>query len=251
VITPVGSTRQLLLGEVTGAYRHGAESVAPVAGYGHVRPVRWIRSESGHLLPPALRHQLTSPLVIHRPAGQRTLARLVAEGRAAAADLALDVGAGHPDPLAETRMRSMELVKDVLARLPVEALGEVVIAVLGALGLVAFVADPRSDAGEELEASERPLRSDGGVRVLLRAEPGRLFTVEDLDGFAVTLTGSERGVVVATGGFVGPCRDAAAGQGIDLIDVTRLAELVVREYERLDDRARQLVPLTPVLFPVV
>jgi len=58
-------------------------------------------------------------------------------------------------------------------------------------------------------------------------------------------------VFVALGGFTRAAEDAARRQErrkITLIDLNRLVELWVEFYAKLDDLARERLPLTPIYF---
>jgi len=68
----------------------------------------------------------------------------------------------------------------------------------------------------------------------------------------VELIGDEDvGLYVSTGGFTKDAEDYARGhrsKRITLIDLEKLVDLWIESYEKLEDRARQRLPLTPIYF---
>jgi hypothetical protein len=74
VVTPEPATRTLLLGRVSGAYRHLDDPIAPT--YSHAREVRWFARASRDELSYGARNSLGSLLTFSRPGHQGELLRL-------------------------------------------------------------------------------------------------------------------------------------------------------------------------------
>jgi restriction system protein len=72
-----------------------------------------------------------------------------------------------------------------------------------------------------------------------------------LNSFLALIDDGDVGLFVSTGGFTKDSEDAARRQTnrkITLIDLDRLVELWIEAYEKLGDKARQRLPLTPIYF---
>ena len=75
--------------------------------------------------------------------------------------------------------------------------------------------------------------------------------VVTLNSFLALIDDGDVGLFVSTGGFTKDAEEAARRQTnrkITLIDLDRLVELWIESYRKLDEKARQKLPLTPIYF---
>jgi restriction system protein len=116
---------------------------------------------------------------------------------------------------------------------------------------VGWVSPPGKDGGVDIIAHTDPL----GTRVpRIKVQVKRVITKVDVDGlksFMAVINDDDVGLYVSTGGFTRDAEMFARSQErrkITLIDFERLVDLWVEFYAKLDDAARQRLPLTPIYF---
>lgn len=116
---------------------------------------------------------------------------------------------------------------------------------------VLWVAPPGPDRGIDIVASGDQLGiADPRVKVQVKHR-GSAAEVGDLRSFLAVLGTHDVGIYVSTGGFT---RDAWAEarthetRKITLLDLERVVELWIANYERIDGAHRQLLPLRPVCY---
>jgi restriction system protein len=113
-----------------------------------------------------------------------------------------------------------------------------------------WVAPPGKDGGIDIIAHSDPL---GTRPPRIKVQVKRQQQAVDSDGlhsFLSRITQDDAGIFVCIGGFT---RDAQAAvrsdhRKITLVDLERLVELWIEFYGKLDDRARERMPLTPIYF---
>jgi restriction system protein len=123
---------------------------------------------------------------------------------------------------------------------------------LKALGYyVSWVSPPGKDGGIDIIAHVDPLGTQPPrVKVQVKRTIERI-SVTTLNSFLALIDDGDVGLFVSTGGFTKDSEDAARRQTnrkITLIDLDRLVELWIEAYEKLGDKARQRLPLTPIYF---
>jgi restriction system protein len=123
---------------------------------------------------------------------------------------------------------------------------------LKAMGyFVMWVSPPGKDAGIDILASTDPLGTKTPrikVQVKRRTEA---VNVEGLRSFMALLGEGDVGLFVSASGFTKDASEEARTQEkrkVTLIDLERLFDLWVENYSRLNDEARQLLPLKPVYY---
>jgi restriction system protein len=75
--------------------------------------------------------------------------------------------------------------------------------------------------------------------------------LQTLNSFLAIVDRDDVGLYVSIGGFTKDAEDAARKQTtrkITLINVERLVELWIESYDKLDQKSRQRLPLSPIYF---
>jgi restriction system protein len=141
-----------------------------------------------------------------------------------------------------------------VAEMPPYDFQDLVAALLKAMNYhVAWVSPPGPDRGIDLIAYSDPLGTSNPrivVQVKRRAADSRI-SADELRSFMAVLGDRDVGIYIASGGFTNEAEREARSQErrrLTLVDTTRLVELWIEHYARLDDTDRQRLPLKPVYF---
>ena len=139
-----------------------------------------------------------------------------------------------------------------LAGMPPYEFQELVADLLRAMGYyVDWVAPPGADGGIDVIAYADPLGTAGPrVKVQVKRRASK-STADDMRSFLAVLGEQDSGLFVSTGGFTSEAQREVRAQEkrrVVLVDDTRLVELWIEHYSRLDDEARQRLPLRPIYF---
>lgn len=123
---------------------------------------------------------------------------------------------------------------------------------LRAMGyFVSWVSPPGKDGGVDIIAHTDPL---GTKPPRIKVQVKRVGQKVDNDGlksFLAIIGDHDMGIFVATAGFTRDAEEFARSQErrqITLINLERLVDLWIQHYSRLEDLARQRLPLTPIYF---
>jgi restriction system protein len=124
--------------------------------------------------------------------------------------------------------------------------------VLQAMGYhVSWVAPPGKDDGVDIIAFTDPLGTQAPRIKVQVKRVGQKVDKSGLQSFIAIVNDGDVGLYVSTGGFTRDAEQFARSQErrkITLIDLKRLVDLWVEHYAKLDDLARQRLPLTPIYF---
>lgn len=116
---------------------------------------------------------------------------------------------------------------------------------------VSWIAPQGPDRGVDVIAHLDPLGITGPrIKVQVKRQADRI-EVKDLRSFISTVSDTDVGLFVATGGFSRPSEDEARTQErrrIMLVDLRRLFDLWVEHYSRIPEQYRRLLPLKAVHF---
>ena len=116
---------------------------------------------------------------------------------------------------------------------------------------VQWEAPPGPDRGIDIVASGDPLgAASSRLKIQVKRRADRI-NVDGLRAFLAVLGDADIGIFVSAGGFTRDAEQEARTQErrrITLVDLDRLVSLWVENYARLDESARQLLPLRPVHF---
>lgn len=131
-------------------------------------------------------------------------------------------------------------------------LQKLVAALLRAMGYhVSWIAPPGPDKGIDIIAHNDPLGTSAPrikVQVKRRADK---INVEGLRSFISILAEQDIGIFVSTGGFTSDAESEARTKEtrmVTLLDLEKLVELWVSNYEKIEESDKRLLPLKPVYY---
>jgi len=185
--------------------------------------------------------------------------RLYREWKKGQPKLEDDEGEGEVDEptssLEEAEESAWAEIREYVSGMPPYDFQDLVAALLKAMGYhVLWVAPPGPDRGVDIIAHNDPLGTTAPrIKVQVKRQAESKIGREGVSAFLGTLGGADVGIFVSAGGFTAEAeREARSHEGrrITLIDLDRLVELWIEHFERLDDEARQMLPLKPVYFLV-
>ena len=161
----------------------------------------------------------------------------------------------EPSPgsiLEEAEENAWREIKNFLSAMNPYDFQSLVAGLLKAMGYhVQWEAPPGPDRGIDIVASADPLgAASPRLKIQVKRRADRI-NVDGLRAFLAVLGDDDIGIFVSLGGFTRDAEQEARTQErrrITLIDLDRLVGLWVEHYARLDEEARQLLPLRPVHF---
>lgn len=114
-----------------------------------------------------------------------------------------------------------------------------------------WIAPPGKDGGLDIVAYPDPLGTrPPRIKVQVKRQQQRI-SADGVRSFIALVNEDDAGLFVATGGFTRDAEEFARMQErrkITLIDLERFVDLWVEFYPKLDDIARERLPLTPIHF---
>jgi len=246
VLSPDPSSREVLVGEVTGEYRYDP---TPTDGaYPQVRDVKW----RGRMPRDKMKPQFRSSV-----GGQATIFTVEGYGDEIKAILAGDVPpTGGPekeeedtfDFLADTQEKADELIADHIASLAWDDFELLVAAVLRTLGFRTKLSRRGADGGYDIVAHPDALGfEEPRVKVEVKHRKGAMGG-PDVRNFRSTIRSGEKGLYVSTGGFKGDAKAELekAGTPFTLMDQDEFIALLTENYDKLEPEFQALVPLRKV-----
>jgi restriction system protein len=249
------STRLYLLGTVRSDLSWVAESDLP-----RVRKVAWENQVLRDTLSAPTRNTLGAIQTIFRvdaEAAKEVWDRALALDtspvttlpEAAAEDVASGDGSGLERDMVA---RATRLIEDRIMRLTPDEIPDLFGGILRAMGYKTRVSPPGPDRGVDIFASPDGLGLQE-PRIFVEVKHRRAaMAAPDLRTFLGGRKPGDRCIYVSTGGFTKEARYEADRSSIPLalVDLARLAELLVEHYESLDVSARTLIPLTRLHWPI-
>lgn len=143
-------------------------------------------------------------------------------------------------------------IEDYLKSMPPYDLQKLVASLLKAMGYhVSWISPPGKDGGLDILAWNDPLGTrPPRIKVQVKREQGTT-NVSTLRSFMALLGDNDVGIFVSTGGFTKDAEDEARTQQsrqVTLVNLQRLFELWVEHINKLDEEARDFLPLKPIYF---
>jgi restriction system protein len=143
-------------------------------------------------------------------------------------------------------------IEDYLSTLNPFDLQHLVADLLEAMGYhPSWVSPPGRDGGIDIIAYTDPLGTrPPRIKVQVKRQAQRIDE-DGLRSFLALVNEDDVGLFVSIGGFTRAAEEAARKQErrkITLIDASRLVDLWIEFYDKLDDIARERLPLTPIHF---
>ncbi|MCK4532500.1 restriction endonuclease [bacterium] len=144
-----------------------------------------------------------------------------------------------------------EFIKDKILTLDWEEMQELVAGILRAMGYKTRVSARGADRGVDVIASPDGLGLEQPrIKVEVKHRAGTIGS-NQLRSFIGGLTSSDRGLYVSTGGFSKDARYEAERSNIPitLIDIDSLTELLIENYDKVDNDIMTLIPLKKLYWP--
>jgi restriction system protein len=143
-------------------------------------------------------------------------------------------------------------IEEYLQNMPPYDLQKLVAALLKAMGYhVSWISPPGKDGGLDILAWNDPLGTKPPrMKVQVKREKDAT-NVSTLRSFMALLGDNDVGVFVSTGGFTKDAEDEARTQQsrqVTLVNLQRLFELWVEHIGKLDEEAKDWLPLKPIYF---
>jgi restriction system protein len=230
----------------------------PVAGFPNVREVEWAKRFSRDELPKRILYQLGSLLTLSQPSAQDEL-RAFLQGAPLHPSTEEDAveGGSDEDPgggvelYEELRSQTAELIRAKIADLDAYETQDLVAGILRSMGYFTQVAPVGKDGGVDIVASRDALGVEPPIiKVQVKARPNDRSGPSEIRQLAGLLgPQDERGIFVSTGGYTRDAENDAKVARIGLIGMERLVELLLENYDRLDQDTKSLVPLRRLYVP--
>lgn len=131
-------------------------------------------------------------------------------------------------------------------------LQKLVAALLRAMGYhVSWIAPPGPDKGIDIVAHNDPLgTSPPRIKVQVKRRADKI-RVDDLRAFISLLGEQDVGIFISTGGFTSDAESEARTKEtrkLTLLDLEKLVDLWVKNYEKIEESDKRLLPLKPVYY---
>jgi restriction system protein len=146
-----------------------------------------------------------------------------------------------------------EKIKDRIARLDEYTMQDLVASLLRALGYKTLVSQPGADRGKDILASPDGFGFQAPrIVVEVKHRPRQRMGAPEIRSFIGGRKAHESGLYVSTGGFTREAYYEAERSNIPLtlLDFENLIKAVLRAYPSFDEQGRQILPLTPIYWPL-
>ncbi|GGX66955.1 restriction endonuclease [Litorimonas cladophorae] len=148
--------------------------------------------------------------------------------------------------------RAADIIADKLVRLSWEDMQEVVAGVLRGMGYKTDVSPKGPDRGKDIIASPDGLGfSDPRIIVEVKHRASTSMGASEIRAFLGGRQDGDKCLYVSTGGFTKEARYEAerSRYPLKLLTLSELTELILADYEALDAKTRELIPLTRIYWP--
>ncbi len=250
ILTPDKRSRELLVGEIVGAYRFD-----PMFGngvYTHTRPVRWRGRIARDRMSDRFRASTGSIMTLFSVDGYNDEIEALLQAPTTPVGVPDDAAEREPYSFLDTtRQTATELIADLVAQVPWDAFEELVAAVLRALGFRTRLTQRGADGGVDIVAHPDALGFEE-PRIKVQAKHLKSAVgAPDVRNFRSTVGPGEKGLFVCTGGFT---KDALqeplrAGAPLVLMDRDEFVALLLENYDELESEFNALLPLERVWIP--
>lgn len=154
--------------------------------------------------------------------------------------------------LEEAEEAALEQIRAHIAQISPYDFQDLIAGLIEATGYhVSWVAPPGPDRGVDIVASGDQLGiAEPRVKVQVKHRASTA-DVSDLRSFWAVLGTNDVGIFVSTGGFTRDAQFEARGhetRRLTLLDLDRVLELWIANYDKIDERRRALLPLRPIHF---
>ena len=252
VLTPITSTRQALIGKVTGPYRHNP--AAETECLTNTRSVEWIRTDvQRDDLPTGLRLSLGALMTVfsvndHADEIEQVIEREQEPDTEAEGEDEYEY-VSYAEYFSEVEANAKERILDRLYNFDGHEFEGVVGDVLQAMGFTVRGHGRGPDGGVDLVATPDKLGFEK-PRIKVQAKRRRAAMGRpEVQQLAGTLRDGEKGLFVSLGGFATGTQSESS-QSMTLMDGYQFVDLLLDHYEDLSPETRTRVPLKRLYVPV-
>jgi len=165
---------------------------------------------------------------------------------------AVDATAEASVTFEEAEEQAWKEIEDYLRAMPPYEVQDLVADLLKALGYyVAWISPPGKDGGVDIIAHTDALGTQAPRIKVQVKRTAQKIDLQTLNSFLAIIDADDVGLYVSTGGFTKDAEDTArrqAGRKVTLIDLERLVDLWIGAWDKLDEKARRRLPLSPIYF---
>ena len=221
------------------------------------RRVTWIGSVSRDELSIGTRNTLGAIMTLFKLSDTAQLEISSLAGLTSASDIVSNVtreaaeATAVTDPFGDISEQALERIKDRILGLEWDELQELVAALLRALGYRTIVSGAGADRGRDIVASRDGFGFEA-PRIVVEVKHRRgAMGAPEVRAFLGGRHSEDKGLYVSTGGFTREAQYEAerASTVTHLMTLDGLARALVEQYESLDPRGRNLLPLTRLYWP--
>ena len=250
IVTYDTASRIYLVGEIVGDYKFDPSLVPENP---NTRAVRWLGDVDRDRLSVGTRNSLGSSLTLFRLSED-----VVAEIREVLTGIVPPQSvpsepsvADETELLSDVQAKALEFIKDRVAKLPWDAMQELVAGLLRAMGYKTQVSPAGSDRGKDIIASPDGFGFEAPRIVVEVKHRSQQMGSAEIRGFLGGRHPQDRGLYVSTGGFSREALYEAdrANIPLQLMDLNLLVHTILQHYEKFDVQTQRILPLTRVYWP--
>lgn len=248
LLTYEKATRELIIGIVEGSYAYDPRLFGE--DYPQVRHVKWCRRVSRDLFTAAARNSMGSTLTVFRLEDHLDEIHTLAT-QEEPEPVSTPVDEEEPPFHEDVRSRASELIADLVSRLDGYQFQELVAGTLRAMGFHAVSSSPGRDRGVDIVAAPDPLGlEEPRIKVQVKHRSSSV-SGEEMRAFLTASQGYSP-LFVSTGGFSPDARYEAerAGRSISLLDRDEFINVLLENYNALEQDFKAMVPLIQVWVPI-
>lgn len=258
VVTYDSGGRRYLCGEIVGDYKFDP-SVSDEE-FANIRPVKWNHEKARDELSVQARNSLGAISTIFQisesvadelwsteESHAKNNGTVVDHLPTAESEIVSDLS------LAEVSETADEKIKDRLTRLDGHQMEQLVAGILRAMGYQTRISPRGPDRGADILASPDGFGfQEPRIVVEVKHRPTQRMGAPELRSFIGGRHQRDKGLYVSTGGFTNEARYEADRAQIPLTtwDFDELTDTLLRNYEKLDQEIKQLIPLKAVYWPL-
>ncbi|MEQ8260037.1 MAG: restriction endonuclease [Alcanivorax sp.] len=254
VVTYDSSRRIYHLGVIESGYLYQPGVVPP---FENIRKVSWQGEVRRDDLSVATRNRLGSTLTLFRiPDAAAAELEALLSGKEAAVQTDQEDEEQQEsefDVLHRYKEEAEEFIKDRVSRLSPAEMEELVAGLLRAMGYRTRVSPTGADRGVDILASPDGFGFESPrIMVEVKHRPNTAMGSQQLRAFLGGRHTGDKGLYVSTGGFTKDARYEAerAKIPLKLMDLGELVEALMEHYDNADAKARTLLPLSKLYWPV-
>lgn len=246
VLTYLKSSRQVLIGIVTGDYEYREEAL--LDHYPHVRSVNWIKEVSRDDFGTQAKNSLGSILTVFN------LDPYLDQIHALANEEYVEVPKEEEEVIPfydEVKSQADELISDLISKIDPYDFQDLVSGLLEAVGYQSYSTSPGRDRGIDIIAHPDSLGFRKPRIVAQVKHRSSKVSGPEMRAFLATLREDDNGLYVSTGGYTGDAQSESerSRRKITLLDRDQFIGLLLEYYQKLAPEYQAMIPLRQIWVP--